>query len=208
MRACRLQSVTVLLLWLGLVGGALYLPSPQLLFVSAAFLLIAFVAAYGQVRRILFRSRWLMISLIGMFVWLTPGTPIPWTAGATFEGARFAGDQLARLLLSIAAVAVLVRVLDSSRLVAGLRDLAAPLAVMGINRDRLAVRLALTLDRIDRGDPDFSGVVAALRGGIADNALVGKAAKQIEISSSGLGRPDVAAIALACLLILAGWMFL
>lgn len=208
MRTCRLQSVTVILLWLVLVGGALYLPSPQLLFASAVFLMIAFIVAHEQVRRILFRSRWLMISLIGLFVWLTPGTPIPWTGGATFEGARFAADQLARLLLSIAAVAVLLRTLDSSRLIAGLRDLAAPLAVLGINRDRLAVRLALTLDRIDRGDLDFSGLVAALRGEFPSNAPVGKAVERIEMAKLSLGRSDAVAITFVSLLVFAGWMLL
>ena len=207
MRACRLQSVTVILLWLVLLGGALCLPSPQLLAASMVFLLTAFIVAHGQVRRILYRSRWLMVSLIGLFVWLTPGTPIPWAGGATFEGAQFAADQLARLLLSIAAVAILLRVLDNQRLIAGLRDLAAPLAVLGISPDRLAVRLALTLDRIDHGDLAFSGLVAALRGGLSD-APAGKAAERIEISSSSLGRSDAAAIAFVSLLVLAGWMLL
>lgn len=114
--------------------------------------------ALGMARRhflaILRRSRWLILTMLFLFGWMTIGTPVPGLPGATREGLHLATDNLARLLIAIAVVALLLRQLEPPALVCGLRALLAPLAPLGRFRDRLSVRLTLTLQAIDAAPSD------------------------------------------------------
>lgn len=110
---------------------------------------LAFALARHQMLAILRRSRWLLLTMCVLFAWMTPGTWISWLPGITREGLVLAGENLARLLIAIATVAILLRLLPPPALVSGLRSLLAPLALLGDFRDRLAVRLMLTLDAVE-----------------------------------------------------------
>lgn len=123
-------------------GAALYL-SGALLATTATF------AAAARWRALLGRSRWLLLSLLVLFGWMTPGTPVPGVPGATAEGLALAAEHLMRLLLALAVVALLLRTLAVAELVAGVRALMAPLAPFRVSRDRFAVRLALTLNEVE-----------------------------------------------------------
>ncbi len=134
---------------------------------------------------ILRRSRWLLLTMLVLFGWMTPGTPSPGLPMATQEGLVLAAEHVARLLLAIATVAVLLTRLSAAELVSGLRSLLAPLAPLGGFRNRLAVRLMLTLEAVEsarHGDDNPSMTVARLtlpmtsRGGADYLAALGSAA--------------------------------
>lgn len=120
---------------------------------------VALLAAKSRLFPLLRRSRWLLLTMLLMFGWLTPGTPQPGIPGATQEGLLLAADNLERLLIALATVALILKVLSPPELVAGIRSLLAPLALMGISRDRIAVRLALTLQEVEaaRTNQECSG---------------------------------------------------
>ena len=125
--------------------------------------LVALVAATSHLRLLLRRSRWLLLTMLVMFGWLTPGTPLPNIPGASQEGLLLAAENLARLLIALATVALLLKALPPPKLVAGMRSLLAPLVLLKISRDRIAVRLALTLNEVEasrRGERDGSGGAA------------------------------------------------
>jgi hypothetical protein len=84
-----------------------------------------------------------------MFGWLTPGTPLPGVPGASHEGLLLAADNIARLLIALSSLAMLLNILAPADLVAGMRGLLAPVALLGFPRDRIAVRLALTLREVE-----------------------------------------------------------
>ena len=121
----------------------------MLLLVCAAAALAALLLARAQFVLILRRSRWLLLTMLILFGWMTQGTPLVWLPGATLEGLWLAGESLARLLIAIAMVAGLLTALTPASLVAGLRGLLAPLALFGNFRDRLSVRLMLTLEELE-----------------------------------------------------------
>lgn len=129
--------------------------------------------ALGRARRhfliILRRSRWLLLTMLMLFGWMTPGTAVPGLPMATREGLSLAAEHVARLLLAIATVSgAAPSRLSPAELVSGLRTLLAPLAPLGGFRDRLAVRLMLTLEEVEsarRGDEATSMTLA--RAGIA-----------------------------------------
>lgn len=155
-----------------------------LFLVFAGASLCALWAARRQFLLILHRSRWLLLTMLVLFGWMTPGTSVDWLPGASLEGLQLAAEYLARIGLAMAAVAGLLTAMSPLALVAGLHGLLAPLARFGDFRDRLAVRLMLTLEEIDvAGSSTLSGDVRALSlvrrsPGIAD-ALLGLASSAL-----------------------------
>ena len=111
--------------------------------------LVALIAATGDLRLLVRRSRWLLLAMLVMFGWLTPGTPLANIPGASQEGLLLAADNIVRLFIALATVAWVLKALSTPELVAGMRSLMAPLALLGIPRDRIAVRLALTLNAVE-----------------------------------------------------------
>jgi energy-coupling factor transport system permease protein len=63
----------------------------------------------------------------------------------TREGLTDGVLQLTRLMAAIAGLAILLDRLHRQKLIAGLYTMVAPLKLIGVSRERIAVRLALTL---------------------------------------------------------------
>jgi energy-coupling factor transporter transmembrane protein EcfT len=110
---------------------------------------VALFAARSHLSLLVRRSRWLLLAMLLMFGWLTPGTPLPGIPGASREGLLLAADNLERFLIALAVVALILSALPPVQLVAGIRSLLAPLVPLHISRDRIAVRLALTLQEVE-----------------------------------------------------------
>ncbi|MCF8197147.1 MAG: energy-coupling factor transporter transmembrane protein EcfT [Sulfuritalea sp.] len=90
-----------------------------------------------------------MLTMLIMFGWFTPGTPLAILPGASLEGLLLVAASIARLVIALSAVAILLKSLSSAELVAGMRALLVPFALLGISRDSVAVRLALTLQEVE-----------------------------------------------------------
>lgn len=132
----------------------------QLILAFAILMLIALITARTHFGKLIRRSRWLLLTILILFGWLTPGTPLPVLPGASAEGLQLAATNIAYLLIAISVVACLLTVLPPPELVAGLRSLLAPLARLNVSPDRIAVRLALTLEQVEasrRGDDGAAG---------------------------------------------------
>ena len=137
-----------------LLGGAALLATASrdgiaLYIGCSGLVLAALIAAKSDLRLLVRRSRWLLLTMLAMFGWLTPGTPLAGIPGASQEGLLLAAESIARLFSALATLALLLKALDPPKLVAGLRSLLAPLALLGFSRDRIAVRLALTLQEVE-----------------------------------------------------------
>jgi energy-coupling factor transport system permease protein len=128
--AQRLQSLALLALCTVLFGLALKLSARQLL-------------------SLLRRTRWILFSLLLIYSYTTPGTAL-WVqlgiASPTREGMLDGFLQLGRLLSVLSGLAILLELLPQAQLISGLYTLAYPLCWFGLSRERIAVRLALTLE--------------------------------------------------------------
>lgn len=144
------HPVSLILLWLALLVATASRDGLSLLLVTLILVLAALVLAAAHLRRLLRRSRWLLLTLFMLFAWMTPGTPLSWLPGISSEGLQLAAEHVLRLVLALAALALVLQVLSPVALVAGIRSLLAPLTVFGLPRDRIAVRLALTLEEVER----------------------------------------------------------
>ena len=112
----------------------------------AAAVVAAVAASPGRFRRLLRRSRWLLLAIAILFAWSTPGVLLVPDAGnwsPTTDGVLLGLVHAARLVTLVAALAVLLETTPKEDLVGAIYALTAPLAALGMSRARLAVRLML-----------------------------------------------------------------
>ncbi len=125
------------------------------LFAGAVLLAAMFVYAdagsWSAAWRMLRRMRWLFLSLAVVYFWFTPGTPVLHAAPAlavwlpSVEGLLHGALRIGALALMVLAASLLLRLTPRDDLFAALHWLAAPLRVVGVARERLAARIALSL---------------------------------------------------------------
>ena len=134
--------------WCVLVAILQFLKLEILLASAGLIFLFAILASAHKFRQLLRRTRWIMLSLLLVYAYSTPGQPLLETFGMFSPTREGLGDgvlQLTRLLSALAALAILLDRLHRQQLIAGLYTLLAPLKLIGVSRERVAVRLALTL---------------------------------------------------------------
>jgi hypothetical protein len=105
--------------------------------------------------RLLRRVRFLLLAIVVLFAWFTPGEAllVGWPQlSPSREGALLALEHAARLAGVVCAVALLLEALPSERLVGGMHALCSPLALLGVSPERLALRLLLVLRYVERAD--------------------------------------------------------
>ena len=94
------------------------------------------------------RARWILFSLLVIYAFLTPGEELwslPYGTSPTREGLQDGLIQLSRLAGMLAGLSILLTLLSREQMVSGIYSLAYPARFIGLSRERIAVRLALTL---------------------------------------------------------------
>ncbi len=137
-----------IIVWATLVI-ALQMAGPAILLAALTLLLVSAMACSAPRLLLLFRrTRWIMISLMLIYAYSTPGVAVfsgLGEFGPTNEGLQQGLLQLGRLASVLASLSILLSRLDQQKLISGLHTLAYPLCLFGVSRERIAVRLALTL---------------------------------------------------------------
>lgn len=143
-----IHPATRILLWLLLAVAIERLQAIELVPVGV-LLALPLVAARGDhFLRLLRRSRWLLLALIVIFGFANPGEPLfeHWVAfGPTREGLIAGALQAWRLVILIGALALLAATCSRDELLSGVYALLRPWRRTGIDAERIAVRLWLTL---------------------------------------------------------------
>jgi energy-coupling factor transporter transmembrane protein EcfT len=185
----RLHPATQILIWCVLVAVLQFLAPVHLFVAGCMALLVAFALSRHKFIQLVRRTRWILFSLWLIYAYSTPGQTLFDSAfSPTREGLLDGAVQLMRLLASLAGLAVLLDRLHRQQLIAGLYTLFAPLKWLGFSRERLAVRLALTLHYAE---------VAMLRTLSWQDHLQslfdsnGDVSKVIELPVYRIGMPDV-----------------
>lgn len=150
-----MHSGLVLLLWLVGVAMVQALPPALSPAIGALVVVLALMLARARCLRLLRRVRFLLLAILVLFAWFTPGEALLMDlprVSPSREGLLLALDHAARLLTVVAAVAVLLERLPVARLVGGLYALCRPFGVLGLSAERLAVRLMLILRHVETSD--------------------------------------------------------
>ncbi len=142
------HPAVTLLLWIMLALAIPLLRATPLLALGG--LLALAVLRFSAVRflTLLRRTRWIMLSLLLVYGYATPGGALVAPLGTwspTLEGLGEGLLQLWRLLLALAALSIVLALLPREALISGIYTLSYPLRYLGLSRERVAVRLALTL---------------------------------------------------------------
>lgn len=154
-----MHSGLILLLWLAAVASIQLLPPAALAPTVLCCAGLAFVLAQARALRLLRRVRVLLLAIVVLFAWFTPGEALltDWPRlGPSREGSLLALLHAGRLIAVVCAVALLLERLPLARLVSGLHTLSRPLGLIGVSAERLALRLLLVLRYVEaapRGTP-------------------------------------------------------
>ncbi len=157
-----LHPTTRLLAWIAFAVLIPWLPMGTLVLASAMIVALALRSGLADCWCLIRRARVLLATLIVLYAFATPGTPLianwdQWSP--TYEGLRAGGLQAWRLLLIIAALAVLFAHMQRESLLAGIYVLLLPLRAVSVPVDRFAVRLWLTLQYAEAA-PQAQGLSA------------------------------------------------
>ena len=128
------------------------LNTSELLILAVLMMVFLF---YYQVKSwlgMLFRMRWLFVSMMLIYAFSTPGEYLaflPMEFSITYEGLHEGLLQVSRLALMLAAIALLIATTLRADLIAGFYLLMRPLRLVGLAPERFAARLCLTLQYLE-----------------------------------------------------------
>ncbi len=146
-----IKIVSFLVIALFLARAGLYSVLLTLIFLLS-FYLGGIRFSLVPVWQMLRRMRWLFISILVTYLWFTPGVPLIPSLEAyspTVEGAASGLLRVAALFLIVTLVSLLLQTTTREELVGAIRWLATPLALLRVDRERLALRIILILDSVD-----------------------------------------------------------
>lgn len=137
-----------ILIWISLSITAQALSAPGLLLLTMVLFIVAAKLDPRQLFSLIRRTRWILLSLLLVYAYSTPGVALVAGLGRyspTLEGLYDGSLQLGRLLAMLSGLAILLSLLTQAQFISGIHALAYPLNWFGGSRERVAVRLALTL---------------------------------------------------------------
>lgn len=100
--------------------------------------------------RLVWRARWLLLSLFAIFAWGVAGEAL-WAGplAPTVEGCRDAATHTARLLLVLFTVGAFLETMPLADLLAATHVVLRPARLLGLDPDRAVVRLMLVLRYVE-----------------------------------------------------------
>jgi len=124
----------------------------MLFFMMLIFFIMLFSLKIQTFLHAVRRMRWLFLSIFMIYAFGTPGELIPnfpVNFAPTFEGLQFGLVQIEKLLIALAALSLLLTSSPREQMMLGLYMLLSPLNLVGLNVERFAARLMLTLDYVE-----------------------------------------------------------
>lgn len=172
----RLHPASRLLLWGAMVVTVQLARGPLLWGFGLFIAVLALAVARFRLRVLLRRIRYLLLVLVVLFAFFTPGESAIPTLGAaspSIEGLGLALTHGLRLLSVVMLVAILLEHTDEAELILGIMTLSRPLAFAGMSPERLAVRLMLVFRYVQDAPPEgWRGLLAAVPGPEREEGLV------------------------------------
>lgn len=142
----------LIFLWLAAVALMQRLPPIWLGVLLVLLGLACMVVARPRVFRLMRRIRILLLAIIVLFAWFTPGTRliVDWPSiSPTVEGLTLAFEHACRVVAVVFCVALLMHYLAASRLVGAIYALLRPFESLGLPAGRIAVRTLLVLELVE-----------------------------------------------------------
>lgn len=147
----NLHPVNRLAFWLWLTAWLPWLERQWLYGLTVIILAWTMLRARERFLRAFPRMKWLLLAVGGIYFWTTPGEYL-WSGwfAPTREGIALGLSQMLRLLAILASLQLLLTNMRRPAIFAGLYAMVRPLEWLGFPRDRMALRLALTLEMMEK----------------------------------------------------------
>lgn len=142
------HPVVQIYLWTCLLIAVQMLQGYELFLYGGILVLITTACCAGRFFILVRRTRWVLISLFLIYSYASAGNPIWPDMGVLSpvdSGIANGMQQITRLIMILAGLTILLASLSQAELVSGMYTLLYPLRYIGLSRERVAVRLALTL---------------------------------------------------------------
>lgn len=139
----RPHPLSRLAAWLALAASLPQL-SPPLLLLCATLLLLAALRRPAEMLSALLRTRWLFISITAIYTFTKPAFDA-YSFGASWAGVLHGLEQVARLAILIGALVWLFPKSARDELLYAIYLLLLPLRVVGVDAERVTVRLGLAM---------------------------------------------------------------
>lgn len=148
----HLHPASLLLAWIALVLAVQLVPDSGLIWFGLMLVPLAAAWVPLRARRLLRRVRYLLLVLVVLFAWFTPGELMfsGVSGSPTREGLALAAAHGARLILVVLLAAILLEGLDASALASGIDFLCRPLRGVRGAPDRLIVRFLLVFRYVEQ----------------------------------------------------------
>jgi len=143
----QLHPATRLVVWLLLAVSMPWQQPLSLLVVNLLLLELLLASRPAGFVNLLRRTRWLLLSLLVIYAFATPGDPLfpDVSFSPTREGLHAGAIQVWRLGTLLAALAWTLSSLSRSDLLSGMILLLRPFKRVGLNAEQVAIRIWLTL---------------------------------------------------------------
>ena len=148
-----LHPASLILIWLGFALCIPWLRTLDLAGIAGLLSIPLLLGRSPEFLKLLRRTRWLLVSLILVYAFATPGellVPAFGDFSPSREGLSSGGLQALRLVALLSGLAVMQAAVPRDRILAGLYFLLHPLARLGVNIDRVAARIWLTLHYVEQ----------------------------------------------------------
>ncbi len=195
-----------ILVWVLLALLAQHLKALALLALTIIAFSFALRLSAAQLLSLLRRTRWILFSLLLIYAYATPGAALWAQLGflsPTREGLLDGLLQLGRLVSVLSGLAILLALLPQSQLISGLYTLVYPLRWLGLSRERVAVRLALTLEYAELAMRDTASDWRATIQGAMQPSMSG--AEHTELRLQPFGLVDILLLGMGAVALIGMW---
>lgn len=185
-----LHPATRIAAWMVLAAFIGWLGAPALALASVALAGLLALNRPSPFFRLLYRTRWLLLSLAVLYGLTFPGRLLLPSLGAfspTVEGIEAGAVQAWRMAVLLAGLALLHAACKRDCLIAGLFRLLWPLRWLGVNVSRVAGRIWLTLEYAENADKWTRAQWHRLLEGELDDAADGGEDRVITVEVGRLG---------------------
>jgi energy-coupling factor transporter transmembrane protein EcfT len=149
----KLNIVTQLLSFFILAIIVNHLNLNTLSAISTIFIAITTLTKTDQFLRAIKRFKWFFLVMISILALNTPGEHIsawPFSISPTYEGVNLGLTQMLRVVVMLAALSLILAANSRQQLISGFYFIFSPLQYLGLEIDRFAVRLWLTLHYVEQ----------------------------------------------------------
>lgn len=156
----KINMITQLLGFFALAISVNYMHIRALLIIFTALFMAVLFSHQSQFLRSIQRFKWFFLVMMIIFAFNTPGEHLarwPFALSPTYEGLLAGITQTLRICVMLAALSLIIAANTRQQLISGFYFIFSPLKYLGLDVERFAARLWLTLHYVELQRENLAG---------------------------------------------------